>query len=173
MDVIEVFEKGLHPSECYFETVSVFEEGRRYLVFLKRDPEDNERFRGLAQGCALEVLVNESNHYVVRFPADGIALSDDLDALAQPTRFADRYAVVDEEDISPDWRNEMAQAGFLVEFTPPEPSEGAIRPNWMPEPEDPHRYWLYTHGIDLGALRRLIGAENLTNDRHQRRPPPQ
>jgi hypothetical protein len=171
LDVIDVFEKGLHEHECYFDNPSVFEEGRRYLVFLQRDPEDEERFLGMDQGCALEILVDENNRYAIRYPADGILLSDELSPLARPIRFADSYAVVDEEDISPEWRNEMAEAGYLVEFIPPEVSDTGQRANWMPEPEDPHRYWLYTHGIDLGTLRQMLGAENLTWDRHQRRAP--
>ncbi len=32
-EIVEVYEKGLHPNECYFENPTVFEEGRRYLVF--------------------------------------------------------------------------------------------------------------------------------------------
>ena len=41
-EIIEIYEKGLHPGECYFENPTVLEEGRRYLVFLRLDPEDSE-----------------------------------------------------------------------------------------------------------------------------------
>ena len=41
-EIIEVYEKGLHPNECYFENPTVFEEGRRYLVFFHTDPDDPE-----------------------------------------------------------------------------------------------------------------------------------
>jgi hypothetical protein len=32
MDIMEVYESGLHENECYFPNPSVFEEGRRYLA---------------------------------------------------------------------------------------------------------------------------------------------
>ncbi len=65
-EIIEVYEKGLHPNECYFENPTVFEEGRRYLVFFRLDPEDPGIYRGLAQGCALEILVTEDNRYALK-----------------------------------------------------------------------------------------------------------
>ena len=55
LDLVEVYEKGLHENECYFPNPTVFEEGRRYLLFVIRDPDDPERPRikmldfGLAQ----------------------------------------------------------------------------------------------------------------------------
>ena len=58
-EIIEVYDKGLHPNECYFENPTVFEEGRRYLVFFRLDPEDPEIYRGLTEGCALELFVAE------------------------------------------------------------------------------------------------------------------
>ena len=36
-DIIEIHEQGLHENECYFPNPTVFEEGRRYLLFLKKD----------------------------------------------------------------------------------------------------------------------------------------
>ena len=59
-DIVEVYEKGLHVNECYFPNPSVFEEGRRYLLFLRQDPDQPERYRGLAEGCALDVLVDKT-----------------------------------------------------------------------------------------------------------------
>ncbi len=47
MEIIEIHERGLHENECYFSNPTVFEEGRRYLLFLKRDPDRPERYRGL------------------------------------------------------------------------------------------------------------------------------
>ena len=60
-DLVEVYEKGLHEHECYFPNPTLFEEGRRYLLFLRRDPENPERYRGLPAGCAVDVLVDEDN----------------------------------------------------------------------------------------------------------------
>ena len=140
-DLVEVYEKGLHEGECYFPNPTVFEEGRRFLVFLQRDEEDPERYRGMPEGCALEVLVKSDNSYAVRYPADGIMFRDDLDALAAPMAFADPYAIVKDEDLSPETRNTMLEAGQIKSHGDGE--------------------WRYTMGIDLPALRRNIGREAL------------
>ena len=101
-DIIEVFEQGLHANECYFPATTVFEEGRRYLLFVRLDPEDEERFRGLATGCAIDVLVHENNRYAIRYPVKGIDFSEDFSALAKPMTFSDPYAIVTDEDLSAD-----------------------------------------------------------------------
>ena len=137
-DLVEVYEKGLHEHECYFPNPTVFEEGRRYLLFLRRDPEDGERYRGLDQGCALEVLVRDDNRYAVRYPVDGLRHSDDLSRLAEKMTFADGYAVVSDDELAPERRNTLRDAGLIV-----------------PHGKDA---WRYTTGIDLAALRRHIGA---------------
>ena len=141
--LLEVYEKGLHEGECYFPNPTVFEEGRRFLVFLQQDEEDPERYRGLTQGCALEVLVRDDNRYAVRYPADGIVFRDALDALAAPMAFADPYALVEDENLSPEARNNMLEVGQI------EPHGKGV--------------WRYTMGIDLPALRRHIGREALAD----------
>lgn len=143
LDLVEVYEKGLHENECYFPNPTVFEEGRRYLLFLVRDPEHPERYRGHPEGCALEVLVDNDNHYALRYPVNGIRLSDDLAALATPMSFSDSYAIVRDEDLSPVDRNAMLEAGQI----------------------EPHgeETWRYMQGIGLGEARRLIAAQALEN----------
>lgn len=141
VDIVEVYEKGLHKNECYFSNPTVFEEGRRYLLFLVRDPDDPERYRGHPEGCALEVLVDSDNRYALRYPVDGIQLSDDLEALARPMTFSDGYSVTKDEDLSPDKRNAMRSAGQIE-------AHGEAG-------------WRYTRGIPLGEARRLIGPEAL------------
>ena len=142
-DLIEVYEKGLRELECYFPNPTVFEEGRRYLLFLRRDPEDPQRYRGLPQGCALEVLVGSDNQYVIRYPADGMVFSDNLTGLAAPMTFSDGYALVEDEELSPETRNALLEAGQI----------------------EPHgdNGWRYTMGVDLGSLRRLIDREALSD----------
>jgi hypothetical protein len=123
--------------------MTVFEEGRRYLLFLRRDPEDPQRYRGLPQGCALEVLVGSDNQYVIRYPADGMVFSDNLTGLAAPMTFSDGYALVEDEELSPETRNALLEAGQI----------------------EPHgdNGWRYTMGVDLGSLRRLIDREALSD----------
>ncbi|MBT8054696.1 MAG: hypothetical protein HKN57_11235 [Xanthomonadales bacterium] len=140
-DLIEVYEKGLHDHECYFPNPTVFEEGRRYLLFLRRDEEDPERYRGMPEGCALDVLVADDNRYVLRYPVTGVALSDPLEEMARPVTFGDGYAVVDEEDLLPQERDRMLNAGQIRRY-----GEGE---------------WIYTTGVDLAEARRLIGVEAL------------
>ena len=136
-DLIEIYERGLHERECYFPDRTVFEEGRRYLLFLRRDPEDNERFRGMSEGCALEALVDENNRYALRYPVSGINLSDPLEGVSRPMTFSDAYAVVSEEDLLPAQRDAMLNAGHL-------------------RPYEAGGY-IYTTGVELTEARRLMG----------------
>lgn len=140
MDLLEVYEEGLHENECYFPNPTVFEEGRRYLLFLRRDPDREGRYRGLPEGCALDVLVARSNRYAVRIPATGIAVSDPLAELSEPLEFADGYALETEGTLAPADRDAWLAAGWLA-----------------PEREG----YVYTRGVDLGVVRELIGAEAL------------
>jgi hypothetical protein len=139
-EIIEVFESGLHPYECYFETPDVTEEGRRFLVFFRLDPENQERYRGLAEGCALEILVAQDSRYALRYPVEGIALSENLVDLASPFDFRDNYALVEEETLSPADRDAMLSDGHIIPYL------------------DEYKY---THGIDLTTIRRLIDTDAL------------
>lgn len=143
VDLIEVYEKGLHPNECYFPNPTVMEEGRRYLVFLKTDPEDATRYRGLAQGCALDVLVNDQNRYALRYPVNGIILSDPLHEVALDMSFNDGYALVDESDLVPADRDAMIAAGDIFRH-----SQGR---------------WKYTRGVPLSRVRELMRIDKLSN----------
>ena len=139
-EIIEVHEKGLHPNECYFENPTVFEEGRRYLVFFRLDPKDPENYRGLSEGCALEILVTENNRYALRYPLEGFHLTDKLDELAVKHDFRDNYALVSEESLSPSKRDDLLARGLII------PYQGQFK---------------YTHGIDLTAARKLMTTEAL------------
>ena len=136
-EIIEIYEKGLHPNECYFENPTVFEEGRRYLVFLRHDQEDPENYRGLSDGCALEILVTEENRYALRYPLEGIDLTDKLDKLVTKYDFRDNYALETEESISPAVRDDLLARGLIT------PYQGKFK---------------YTHGVDLSAARKLIST---------------
>lgn len=114
----------------------MFEEGRRYLLFLRKDPEDETRYRGLPQGCALDVLVNDQNRYAIRYPADGIALADPLGALAVEMKFSDSYAVVSDTELLPADRDAMREEGDIVPYSPGQ--------------------WIYTRGIPLAHIRELM-----------------
>jgi len=139
-DIIEVYEKGLHENECYFPNPTVFEEGRRYLLFLRIDERHPERYRGLAQGCALDVLVDHDLQYVVRLPADGIRFTDPLQGVTREFEFADPYALVDSESLIPSERNQLLDNGWLVAR-----GDG----------------YIYTRGVALTEIRKLMdGADD-------------
>ena len=142
-ELLEVYEKGLHEHECYFPNPSVFEEGRRYLLFLRRDPEEPGRYRGLPAGCALDVLVTGDNRYALRYPASGIDLGGALDGLSEPMMFADRYARIADEALDPAERNALRAAGHIESA-----GEGQ---------------WRFTRGVKLSAVRRLIEPAALTH----------
>lgn len=151
-DIIEVYDEGLHEGECYFPNPPVTEEGRRYLVFVRRNPDVAGQYLGLGPGCSLTALVTADNRYALRYPAEGLEVADDLAALARPMDFADAHAVLDYEALDPDERNAMLEQGLL-------------------NAQEDRRYKL-THGIPLGAARRLLGEDNLTRDRALLRPVP-
>lgn len=146
-DLVEVYEEGLHANECYFPDPSVFEEGRRYLVFLRSSEEVERQYNGLEAGCALEALVTAGNRYALRYPLDSITLADDFRALAEPMTFSDAYAHPEDEEITPVLRNEWLAEGWLAEE-----AEG----------------YRYTHGIPLAEARKRLGDDNLTRDRSLR-----
>ena len=139
-EIIEVYDKGLHPYECYFENPTVFEEGRRYLVFFRSDPEDPETYRGFPEGCALEIFVSKDNRYVLKYPIEGLNLSNKLDELATEYDFRDNYALVSDDSLSPAERDDLLSRGLIIPY------------------QDQYKY---THGIDLTAARKLITTEAL------------
>jgi len=71
---------------------------------------------------------------------DGIDLTDKLDDLAGKVDYNDYYAVIPEESLSPEARDELLARGLIT------PYQGDFK---------------YTSGIDLTAARNLISAEAL------------
>jgi len=143
-DIIDVYDEGLYEEECYFDNPTVLEEGRRYLVFLKFSDDVDEQYNGLDQGCKLEVLVQRSGQYALRYPINGISLVDDLSSHVTAMDFQDEYAFLEDAEISPDERNELMANGYLIA-------------------DD--RKFRYTHGINISEIRKLMGPEGLTLDR--------
>lgn len=149
-DLVRVYDEGLHPAECYFQNPDVDEEGRRHLLFARTNPDVADQFLGLPHGCALDILVTADNSYALRYPPSDIQLTDDLAALARPMQFADPYAAVEDDELAIAERDTLLEGGWLVK-------------------QDDGRY-RFTHGIPLGAIRPLLGEENLTRDRNLLRP---
>lgn len=154
-NLIEVYENGLHQNECYFPNRTVFEEGRRYLLFLKHDPEQVDRYRGLTEGCALEVLVDSNNRYVLRVPADGIRLSDPLMEAAVELTFSDPYSIENDENLTSEERDRLLQSGSIIPYEAGSQEADTLDMSAKP-PEPPGRQWIYTRGIDLSVVRKLM-----------------
>lgn len=156
LEIIEVYEHGLHEKECYFPNPTVFEEGRRYLLFLQRDPDRPERYRGLAVGCALDVLVTGDHRYALRYPVTGIDLADSLEEVAAAMQFGDSYAIEDEQSLPSSQRNILLDAGWIV---PLDESKKKTVPGGPGSPpvEVAGRQWIYTRGIDLATIRKMLG----------------
>ena len=159
-DLVEVYEKGLRENECYFPNPTLFEEGRRYLLFLRRDPENPERYRGLPAGCAVDVLVDEDNAYAVRVPVTGIELSDSLAGIARPMQFSDPYAMVDDAALPSALRDAMQAAGQIVPYATVSTDSGPGRAG-LPRPAtEPPLRWRYTQGVSLGDFRELMSLDS-------------
>jgi len=84
--------------------------------------------------------VTGDNRYAIRYPVDGIELTDKLDRLAVKYDFRDNYALVSDESLSPARRDDLLERGLII------PYQGKFK---------------YTHGVDLTAVRKLIGTEAL------------
>jgi hypothetical protein len=151
-DIVEVYEEGLHEFECYFPNPPPADEGRRYLLMARDNPDVEGQFLGLAHGCSLTILVKRDNGYALRYPLEGLHVSDDLSAQAMPMDFADAHAVLEYEDLSVAERKALLDGGYAEER------------------ED--RTYKLTHGIELSAFRSLIGESNITRDRALLRPAP-
>ena len=143
-DWIEVKEKGLADSACYYPEPDPFAfEGARFLVLLRADPKEKEVYRGVAPGCRIPVLVTQENRYAVLYPVEGLDLPEDL---AERQTYADPAAVVDATDFTRD------QIEALEKDYRAEPVErGPYEPN--------HLLYTYTLGIPLGEVRRLMRLE--------------
>jgi hypothetical protein len=159
-DIIEIHEQGLHENECYFPNPTVFEEGRRYLLFLKNDPENPESFRGLAEGCALDVLVDENNQYALRYPVSGIKLSNSLEELVREMTFSDPYAIENEDSLTSTERNILLEAELIRPYVAP---SADVEPDAFAVPGNSYegKQWIYTKAIDLTTIRQLMGLEGI------------
>jgi hypothetical protein len=151
-DIIEVYDEGLRPGTCYFPNPEVTEEGSRFLLFVRNNPDVQGQYIGLETGCSLTALVTEDNRYALRYPAEGLLLTDDLTALARPLNFVDAHAIIDYEDLSVEDRLDLLERGLVTEL------------------ED--RTYRINQGIPLSEIRPLLGEDNLTRDRSLLRPAP-
>ncbi len=157
--LIEVSEEGINNS-CYFPTTAMWDEGQRFLVFLSHDddevpdyrnPDPDQdpayhglRFRSHSATCALPVLVTENNQYAIRYPLDSIAWDEAALAAVQEMNFTDPDAHVPTEDMT-----RTAVAGFSERYAARQQGDSLV----------------YTKGVYLSDVRRLMGPDAVTLDR--------
>jgi hypothetical protein len=146
IDRIRLVEEGFGDDRCYFEDVPMWLEMPRYLLFLNQA--EGRNFEGNRNGCKLEVLVTRDNRYTVRWPQDGLHLDSEDEALVQELEFHGPNATIDVSEMTSIRREDLQQRYFLVDA-----GDGNYR---------------YTRGILLEDFRKLLGEDNLTQDRQTR-----
>ncbi len=139
-DILEVTEKGLRDSACYYPELGVWQfEGDRFLVFLRAG--DKDTYRGNAPGCRIPVLVTQDNSYAIRAPLPGLTLDPDR---VIDVEYADPAAYVDAGDFT------RAQIRELEQVYLARPVED--RDPFAP----PQKKYVYTPGIPLSQLRDML-----------------
>jgi hypothetical protein len=108
---IQVNDVGLRGRQCYYPErdllESVYAEGHRFLVFLKKD-EDYEpassveppAFHGQKPSCLLPIYISDGSDYVVRHPIDGFDTPEG--APVETFDFRDPHAEMSIEQLSLD-----------------------------------------------------------------------
>ncbi|MBE9549683.1 MAG: hypothetical protein IMF09_09790 [Proteobacteria bacterium] len=133
IDIFTVYDEGIKGSHCYFPDTARWQEGNRFLVFLKH--EEFIRYRGLTPVCYLPVSVNTENQYVLRLPIDNVDLPDELLQQAQTYQFTDSGSRIDATELL---REEKARL---------------IADSQMKDEGDT---LVYTRGIPISAVRAYI-----------------
>lgn len=148
-DRLLVFEEGVGHHLCYFKDAPLYGELSRFLLFLIKDPESSTgRLRGHPDGCALPVLTDSNNQYVVRWPTEGFPLDEAGEALVQEFEFQGPGSIV----------NLSAHLGFRIR----EIAEEQKLEHIPDDRRNRHALYRYTRGIPLSDYRiHIIGPENL------------
>lgn len=141
-DLLIVSAKGFDEHQCYYPDREG--EGQRYLVFLKQSSENNNEYHGFKPYCQLQVLLDDSGKYILRFPLDApVSLSD---TLAQEIIYQDPNAIVDATEWTSIKREEHQQT-FHSEFI----VEEDLFQKFF--------YLKYTQGIPLSEIRPLLKVQ--------------
>ena len=133
LDDFTVFDEGVKGAHCYFPDTALWQEGNRYLVFLKH--QEFIRYRGLLPTCYLPISVNSDNQYVLRMPLDTVSLPDELVAQTQEYQLTDGGSRIDATELLPREKQEMIHKLQM---------------------QDEGDTLVYTRGIPISAVRRYI-----------------
>ncbi len=92
-ETIAVVAKGFSKNVCYYPDRE--NEGERFLVFLKKAPEEKSNvYYGLKPYCQLQVLLSDTGQYILRTPLDQNIFPID-EKLIEPQKFKDPHAQFD------------------------------------------------------------------------------
>ncbi|MGB0514084.1 MAG: hypothetical protein ACPGJE_04490 [Wenzhouxiangellaceae bacterium] len=128
-DLLIVQEQGLKENGCYFPEPLPWDERRRYLLFLLHDPA-TENLRGHPDGCAIEILVNDANQYVARWPQSAFGGENGrgdeaVQALVEKYRLQGPGSRIDVSDLLEHQRRARAERDFMrIEGTDLIPTRG-------------------------------------------------
>ncbi len=136
VDTIVVYDQGLKGDHCYFPPTDLWQEGDRFLVFLKH--EENMMYRGLTPVCYLPVSVASNNQYILRLPADNIQLPAALLQQVKNYKFLDAGSRIDATDLNRPERAELVLDNTMID-------EGDTL--------------VYTQGIPISAVRQYIRSQ--------------
>lgn len=97
IDIFTVYDEGVKGAHCYFPDTARWQEGNRFLIFLKH--EEFIRYRGVAPVCYLPVSVTSGNQYALRLPVDNVELPEELLQQAQVYQFTDSGSRIDATEL--------------------------------------------------------------------------
>ncbi|MFK8011766.1 MAG: hypothetical protein AB8B80_06975 [Marinicellaceae bacterium] len=138
---ISVIATGFEDNACYYP--DGFNEGERYLVFLKKAPEtESNVYYGFKPYCQMQVLLSELGQYILRTPLDTDNIQID-ESLIEDHKFNDQHAMLDTTLWTSISRNEYAKkfACKIIE------SEDEI---------NKYFHLRYTQGVPIYQIRPLL-----------------
>ncbi len=141
-DLLIVNAKGFEDHQCYYPDRE--NEGQRYLVFLKQSPNNDNEYLGFKPFCQLQVLLDDSGRYNLRYPTDtGIEFDP---ALVQDIKYQDPHARIDATEWTSIRRDEYAQQ---------------FKTKLITEEDFFQKYYFlkYTQGIPLSEIRPLLKVQ--------------
>lgn len=138
-DLLIVNAKGFEAHQCYYPDRQ--NEGQRFLVFLKQSPQNNNEYLGFKPFCQLQVLLDDSGKYILRFPLDvSLTLPD---TIVESVNYQDPDALVDATEWTSLKRDEYKKS-FNTELI--------IEEDLFQK----YFYLKYTQGIPLSEIRPLL-----------------
>ncbi len=140
-DTIVVYDEGVKGDHCYFPDTDLWQEGNRFLVFLKHT--EGIMFKGLTPVCYLHVSVSSDNQYILRMPTNNIILPAAMSDLIQEYQFLDAGSRIDATELNRPERAELVNLNIMVD-------EGETL--------------VYTRGIPISAVRKYIRSKAINSE---------